>query len=230
MNYLQLINRVRVECGVSGASTPLISVTALSGESARIASWVNSAWVDIQTAKEDWQWMRNPVEFNLVTQQQIYTPTEAGVGSTFANWKRDSWRASSVGQDYKDEQLLNYMDYTTFRNLYMYANMRNTYARPVVVTVDPDKRLGFGTKPDQPYVISGEYYVQPTEFSASTDAPPSVFPTRFHMMIVYRAMMFYGGYESAPEVYQRGEFEFKRLMNRLDIDQLPTLVSGPPLA
>ena len=230
MNYLQLINRARVECGVSGASTPLTEVTALTGESYRIASWVNSAWVDIQTAKEDWQWMRDTVEFTLTTQQQFYTPTEAGVGSTFANWKRDSWRASSVGQDYKDEQLLNYMDYTTFRNLYMYANMRNTYARPVVVTIDPDKNIGFGTKPDQPYVISGEYYVQPTEFSASTDAPPSVFPTRFHMMIVYRAMMFYGGYESAPEVYQRGEFEFKRLMNRLDIDQLPTLVSGPPLA
>ena len=230
MNYLQLINRARVECGVSGASTPLTEVTALTGESSRIASWINSAWVDIQTAKEDWQWMRDTIEFTLTTQQQFYTPTEAGVGSTFANWKRDSWRASSVGQDYKDEQLLNYMDYTTFRNLYMYANMRNTYARPVVVTIDPDKNIGFGAKPDQPYVISGEYYVQPTEFSASTDAPPSVFPTRFHMMIVYRAMMFYGGYESAPEVYQRGEFEFKRLMNRLDIDQLPTLVSGPPLA
>lgn len=230
MNYLQLVNRVRVECGVSGASTPLTDLIALSGESSRIASWVNSAWVDIQTAKEDWQWMRDTVEFTLVTQQQFYTSTEAGVGSTFANWKRDSWRASSVGQDYKDEQLLNYMDYTTFRNLYMYANMRNTYARPVVVTIDPDKNIGFGTKPDRPYVISGEYYVQPTEFSATTDAPPSVFPTRFHMMIVYRAMMFYGGYESAPEVYQRGEFEFKRLMNRLDIDQLPTLVSGPPLA
>jgi hypothetical protein len=230
VNYLQLINRVRVECGVSGASTPLTDVTALTGESYRISSWVNSAWVDIQTAKEDWQWMRDTVEFTLTTQQQFYTPTEAGVGSTFANWKRDSWRASSVGQNYKDEQLLNYMDYTTFRNLYMYANMRNTYARPVVVTIDPDKNIGFGAKPDQPYVISGEYYVQPTEFSASTDAPPSVFPTRFHMMIVYRAMMFYGGYESAPEVYQRGEFEFKRLMNRLDIDQLPTLVSGPPLA
>jgi hypothetical protein len=70
----------------------------------------------------------------------------------------------------------------------------------------------------------------PTEFSAATDAPPDVFPTRFHMAIVYRAMMSYGGYESAPEVYQRGEFEFKRLMNRLHIDQLQTLVSGPPLA
>jgi len=153
VNYLQLINRARVECGVAGASTALTSVTGLTGESARMASWVNSAWVDVQTAKEDWQWMRNPVEFNTVTHQQIYTPTEAGVGSTFGNWKRDSWRISSVDQNYKDEQLTNYMDYTTFRNLYMYGNMRTTYARPVVVTIDPDKNLGFGSIPDRAYVV-----------------------------------------------------------------------------
>lgn len=230
MNYLQLINRARVECGVSGASTPLPTAQNLTGESARIANWVNSAWVDIQTAKEDWQWMRDTFQFNTVTQQQIYTPTEANVGSTFANWKRDSFRCSSVGQNYQDEQLMNYMEWTTFRNLYIYATMRTTYARPVVVTIDPDKNLGFGSIPNQPYVIVGEYYVKPTEFSSDSDAPPAVFPDRFHLAIVYRAMMFYGGYEAAPEVYQRGEAEFKRLMNRIDIDQLPTLVSGPPLA
>lgn len=230
MNYLQLVNRARVECGVSGASTALTTVQSVTGESARMANWVISAWVDIQTAKEDWQWLRTSIEFNTVTQQQMYTPTQAGVGSTFANWKRDSWRASSVGQSYRDEQLLNYMDYTTFRNLYMYGNMRTTYARPVVITIDPDKNLGFGSIPDQPYVIVGEYYVKPVELSADADEPSAYFPTRFQMAIVYRTMMFYGGYESAPEVYQRGEFEFKRLMNRLDIDQLPTIISGPPLA
>ena len=228
MNYLQLINRLRVECGVSGASTPLTTVTGLTGESYRMSSWINSAWVDVQTAKEDWQWMRNPVEFNTVTQQQIYTPTQAGVGSTFGNWKRDSWRASSVGQNYKDEQLMNYMDYTTFRNLYMYGNMRTTYARPVVATIDGTKRLGLGSIPDQAYVIDGEYYVKPIELSAGTDSP--ALPTNFHMLVVYRAMYYYAGYESAPEVYQRAEFEFQRLMQRLNIDQLPTLVSGPPLA
>lgn len=230
MNFLQLINRTRVECGVSGASTPLTSVAGLTGESARIANWVNTAWVDLQTSKEDWQWMRDTFQFNLVTQQQTYTPTEAGVGSTFGNWKRDSFRVSSVGQQYKDEQLTNYMDWTTFRNLYIYANMRYTYARPVVVSIDPDKNLAFGSIPDQPYVVVGEYYVAPTEFEAATDAPPGVFPDRFHMLVVYRAMMYYGGYESAAEVYQRGELEYKRLMNRLAIDQLPTVISGPPLA
>ena len=230
MNFLQLVNRARVECGVSGASTPLTSVVGLTGESARFYSWINSAWEDIQTSKEDWQWLRDTFQFNTITQQQIYTPTEAGVGTTFGNWKRDSFRASSVGQNYADEQLLNYMDWSIFRNLYVYGNMRFTYTRPVVIKIDQDKNLGFGAVPDQPYVIVGEYYKMPTTFAANTDAPYAAFPDRFHMMIVYRAMMFYGGYEAAPEVYSRGEFEFKRLMNRLTIDQLPTMVSGPPLA
>ena len=228
MNFLQLINRTRAECGVSGAATPLSTAQGLTGESARIANWVNSAWVDVQTAKEDWQWMREPFQFNTVTQQQVYTPTEAGVAATFGNWKRDSFRCSSVGQNYGDEQLMNYMEWTTFRNLYQYANMRRTYARPVVVSITPEKNLAFGSIPDQPYVITAEYYRSPTELSADADTPD--IPERFQLIIVYRAMMVYGGYEAAPEVYQRGETEFKRLMNRLDIDQLPTLVSGPPLA
>lgn len=228
MNYLQLVNRARVECGVSGPA--LTTTVGVSGEAQRFTQWINSAWVDIQTAKEDWQWMRLPVQFNTVTQQQTYTPTQAGIGSTFGNWKRDSFRCSSVGQNYADEQLLNYMDYTTFRNLYIYGNMRTTYARPVVVSIVPgaDKSLAFGSVPNQPYVITGEYYRAPIELSADTDTPN--IPERFHMIIVYRAMMSYASYEAAPEVYQRGDMEFKRLLNRLDIDQLPTPVSGPPLA
>lgn len=230
MNYLALINRARVECGVSGSSTPLPTAQNLTGESARIASWINSAWVDIQSAHEDWQWMRQPVQFNTVTQQQAYTPTQAGVAATFGNWKRDSFRCSSVGQNFADEQLMSYMDYDTFRNLYVYGNMRTTYTRPVVVAIvpGPDKSLAFGAVPDQPYVITGEYYVKPTELAADADEPN--LPARFHLALVYRTMMFYGGYEAAPEVYQRGETEFKRIMNRLNIDQLTTPVSGPPLA
>ena len=226
MNFLQLINRARVECGVSGAA--LTTAQNLTGESARFASWINAAWEDLQTAKEDWQWMLEDFTFNLATQQQIYTSADAGVASTFANWKRDSFRCSSVGQSYKDEQLMNYMDYSIFRNLYMYGNMRTTYARPVVVSITPDKNLAFGAIPDQAYVITAQYYTKPTALVDDTDTP--IIPDRFHMLLVYRAMMYYGGFEAAAEVFGRGEAEYKRLSQRLEVDQLPTIVSGPPLA
>jgi hypothetical protein len=228
MDYLELINRTRIECGASGASTPLFSVTGLTGETARIANWVNSAWVDIQTAHEDWQFMRESFEFNTVAQQQAYTKSDAGVAATFGNWKVDSFRASTVGQNYADEQILNLMDYDTFRNIYMYGSMRTTYQRPVVVSVKPNKDLLFGAIPDQAYVISGEYYRSPVRFTSATDSPD--IPARFQMMIVYKAMMYYGGYDAASEVYSRGLQEFNRLMSRLEIDQLPIITNGPPLA
>ena len=229
MTFLELVNRLRVECGVSGPALSTVAGQLAGSENARMVAWIQQAWIDIQTSKEDWLFLREPFQFNTVTQQQIYTPAQAGITLTdFGNWKRDSFRCSSVGSNYADEQLLNYMEWTTFRNLYIYANMRFTYARPVVVTIDPHKNLGFGAIPDIPYVIVGEYYTQPVPLALDADEP--AIPTRFHMMIVYRAMMYYAGYEAAPEVMSRGEFEYKRLASRLEIDQLPTVVSGPPLA
>lgn len=225
MNLLQLVNQTRVECGVSGPT--LSSAQNLSGESARIASWVQQAWIDIQTSKEDWLFLRESFTFNTTSTVWEYSATDAGL-TDFGNWKRDSFRCSTVGFDHKDEQLMNYMEWTTYRNLYQYANMRQTYARPVVVSIMPNKDLAFGAIPNSAYVIDGEYYTQPKGLSLDTDIP--LIPDRFHMIIVYRAMMYYAGYESAPEVLARGDFEYRRLYSRMEIDQLPTIVSGPPLA
>lgn len=228
MNFLQLVNRARVECGVSGpALTTLVGVNPAS-ENGRIIGWVQQAWIDVQASKEDWLFMREPFTFQTVAQQWQYNPaTDCGL-TDFANWKRDSFRASTAGANYGDEQLLNYMDWGQYRNLYQYANMRNTYQRPVVASVMPNKDLALGAIPDQAYVIDGEYYTQPVTLTADTDT--MLIPSRFEMIVVYRAMTYYGGYEAAPEVLSRGMQEYSRMYMRLDIDQLPTVTSGPPLA
>lgn len=225
MNLLQLVNQARVECGVSGPA--LTTAVGQTGESGRMVAWVVQGWTDIQTSKEDWLFMRESFNFNTTASTWEYSPTAAGL-TDFGNWKRDSFRCASDLSLYRDEQLLNYMEWTTFRNLYRYANMRNTTARPVVVSIKPNKDLAFGSTPDGIYVIDGEYYTQPVTLSADTDTP--LLPARFHMAIVYRAMMYYAGYEAAPEVMARGDFEYRRLYSRMEIDQLPTLISGPPLA
>jgi hypothetical protein len=225
MNLLQLVNQARVECGVSGPA--LTTAVGQTGESGRMVAWVVQAWTDIQTSKEDWLFMRESFDFNTTADVWEYSPTDAGL-TDFGNWKRDSFRCASDLTLFRDEQLLNYMEWTTFRNLYRYANMRNTKARPVVVSIMPNKDLAFGSTPDGVYVIDGEYYTQPVTLAADTDTP--LLPARFHMAIVYRAMMYYAGYEAAPEVMARGDFEYRRLYSRMEIDQLPTLISGPPLA
>ena len=225
MNYLQLVNRARVECGVSGNA--LATALNQTGENSRFTNWVNTAYVDIQSAKDDWDFLRGTFSFQTVAQQQNYSPTDVGIASDFGNWKVNSFRCC-LDSNFADEQLMNFMNFEEFRNLYRYGSMRTTYSRPVVFSSEPDKGLAFGPIPDQIYFINGEYFKKPIEFSIDTDTPR--IPERYHMIIVYKAMMYYGGFESAPEVFSRGEYEFRRLMDRLHIDQLPTTMSGPPLA
>ena len=76
--------------------------------------------------------------------------------------------------------------------------MRTTYSRPVVVAMEPDKGLAFSPIPDQVYVINGEYLKRPIEFTSDTDTPR--IPERYHMLIVYKAMQYYGGFESARSI------------------------------
>jgi len=55
-------------------------------------------------------------------------------------------------------------------------------------------------------------------------------PPQYHMAIVYKTMMKYAGYESAPEVAARASEELDPMMNRIYVDQLPVMGSGPPIA
>ena len=150
--------------------------------------------------------------------------------NTLDNWKKDSFRLSiKVGaDDFTEEQLLPCMDYDEWRNIYQYGTMRTTQSRPTVVAVHPSKAIGFGPIPDKTYRFIGEFYRKPVEFVSDDDQPS--FSDRYHMAIVYKAMMYYGGFESAPEVFSRGEYEFRRIMERLHAEELPTTMSGPPLA
>lgn len=226
MNYLELINRLRRECGVSGPA--LANLDTLSLESRRMVDWIADAWVDIQALHDDWQFMRRTVVFSAVPEQQVYTAQDAGIDATFGNWKRDSFTCSSAGQGFGDESDLLFMDYDQFRRMYQFGAARTAYTRPRFVTVTPDKSLALGPAPDQAYVIQGDYYARPVRLANATDEPS--IPAQHHLMIVFKAMMAYGAFEAATEVYGRGQTEYRRMLSMLEIDRLPTLVSGPPLA
>ena len=100
---------------------------------------------------------------------------------------------------------------------------------PVVVTETPDTSLGLGPTPGPVgYTVTGDYFAEPSEMVLATDVP--VMPAKHHMIIVYRAMMYYGGFESAPEVYQRGEAEFNKLRRRMERDRMPMIGVAGALA
>lgn len=235
MTFLQLVNRVRVEAGIAGGD--LAALTSLSLESSRIKAWVADAWIQIQTEQPQYQFMRKENTFTTVQGQSIYTPQQAratvdGTASgaeDLGNWKKDSFRVFTTSTAYADEMLAAWMTYDLWRNVYQYGTMRTQQSRPVVLTITPNKSLGLGMTPDAPqYTIVYEYYRKPKDLVLDTDTPDM--PDRFHMLVVYRALLAYGVFMSAPEVIDRANGEIGRLQTKLNIDQLPIMCDGPPLA
>lgn len=219
MNFLQIINRVRTNCGVSGPA--LTTAQNLSGESLNIANWTNEAWLDIQAQRTNWEWMRKTATFSTVTSQPQYTIAQIGL-TDFGAWARDTFRNYDTSVGLSSEIFMEYIDYDAWRDGYEFGALRQTQTRPTVITIGPDKSIGLGPFPISGYTVLGDYYSVPTEMAADADIPD--LPTQFHLAIVYRAMMAYGQYESAPEVYNRGAVEFDKWMRRVYADRLPEVV------
>jgi hypothetical protein len=232
MNLIQLVQRVKREAGITGA-TPTTTVGQVE-EINRVTGWVVSAWNDLQTLHSEWEWMRHPFHFTTTAQVNSYaysviTDDDAGsVIANFGNWKRDSLRKYLVSVGTSGEMLLPFQDYDTFRNMYLFGTMRTNYAAPAVFTVDPQKRILLGNSPDAQYYINGEFYRSAVSLANDTDSPDM--PNQFHEILVWKALAHYGMYEAAAEAVSRARDEYPRWLARLEADQLPKITWGAPLA
>lgn len=230
MNYLQLCQRMRQECGISGTGPS--TVVSQTGNLKRIVDWVNTAWIDIQTAHQDWDWMRASASFPTVASQATYAlGTGAGTvgvtAATFGKWDRDTFRNYDTSVGTNSEVFMGFVHYDTWRDTYFYGALRTTPTRPIDMSITPTKAIALGPPPLAGYTITGDYFYAPLDMTADADIP--ALPAQFQMAIIYRAMMSYGAYEAAPEVYQRGELEFGKLMRRMTADRIPETIWGGAL-
>jgi len=218
-NFLDLVQRTRLECGVSGTGPS--AVAGQIGEAQRLVAWVSTAWMKIQTKHLDWGFKRLSASFATVNGQATYTTAQAGIAAnTFGQWIRDTFRNYDTVAGLTSEVFMDYMEYDAWRNNYLYGALRDTRTRPVVVTIAPDKSLGLGPVPNAAYTVTGDYFKRAIAMVSDTDVPDGL-PAQFNMVIVYQAMQYYALYESAPEVYQHGQLEYNKLMAELEADRLP---------
>ncbi len=220
MTFLQLCQRAAVECGVASGTAiaaALPTVVGATGSLGRICGWVADAWTDIQMDRDDWIWMRSSnllgagVSFATIAGQASY-PLGTGAGTvgvtvnTFGKWDRETFRNQTTAVGFRNEMFLEEIPYDDWRDGYMLGAMRSVQTRPVAIAIGPDQSLCLGPPPNAQYTITGDYFVAPSEMVLDADVPVGL-PLRFHMLPVYRCMMKAGGYESAPELYQRGSEE-----------------------
>ena len=224
MNFLALAKRLRQECGATGTDNTVVNAT---GEWSRLVNWIITAWEDIQNDQPNWLWMRKDFTFNTTPNKGEYSVvTDLGI-TDFAEWRKGSFRLYLSDAGIGNELLIPYRNYEAFRDYYLLASRRLLSSRPTEITVSPTQSLILGLMPDNVYVVSGQYQKNSVLLAADTDTPD--LPSRFHMVIVYRAMMSYGGFDAANEVYARGEKEYKKMMNELELSQLPSITRGGSL-
>jgi hypothetical protein len=222
MNFLQLCKRLRSESGIP--STGPSTVVGQTGELSKIVEWIQSAYEDIQNLHPKWQFLQESFNFSTVSGTAEYTPTAAGINDLLS-WKEDDFR---VYLNVSDEIYLVYEPWDTFRPYYNYGSLRTQTEKPTVITVKPNKSLFLWAIPDQAYTIDGQYYKTPDVMENNTDVP--IFENNFHMAIVWKGLMYYGGERGAPDAYAHGQAEYKKIIRKLEFDQLPKMTFGSSLA
>lgn len=224
--FLELVQATAQECDVSGTISTCQSQT---GEAGRIVAWVSRACLRIERQHKDWKFMRKSTTWATVAGQAQYTTAQCGIAAkTFGRWQRQTFRnyVTTTGTD--SEFPMNYIGYEVYRNAYFLGALRDVKSRPVEFAIGPDKSIWLGPVPDVGYTMEADYFVGPTELINDTDEPAIAYDDR--MVIVYRAMMSYGRFESDPGIYGTAKLEYDRLMAAMTKSQLPEIRNAEALA
>jgi hypothetical protein len=221
MDFLALCQRTASECSTS--LTGPSDTTTQVGRLNQIVNWVNTAWMDVQTRRNNWRFMVGSFDVNTVAGTNSYSLTDCGI-TDFREWRRDQFRIYLTSAGVDTEGGLCWQEYDDWYHRFNIGAQSDSF--PGWVAQDHDSSLLLGPAPGGIYTVSGEYMKAATEMSG--DAAEPTMPEEYHMAIVYRAMMKYGRYNGANEVYTDGANEYKRMMREMERTQrLPDLKAGP---
>jgi hypothetical protein len=230
------------QCAASECSTSLTGpsdTTTQTGRLAQIVNWVNKSWVEIQTRHNDWFFMRSSFTVDTTSGDGSYAfgdctdSIAGGVIAAFRDWcgkTCKSWdvpmkiylASAGVGT----QTTLDYLPWGDFETLYLRGSPTNSHPRHW--SQDPQMNLRLGPKPDGIYTVTGDFMKAATVLTADADTPEM--PAEYRMAIVYGAMMKYGRYNAAPEVFTDGQAGFRRIMQEMGRTQRPPHEVGGPLA
>jgi hypothetical protein len=220
MNYLALLQRLHSET-LRTTAAPTV-VTGGSERNQRLANAIGDAWAEVQSER-DWKWMRVTTDAPLTAGLQTYAAATLGIGSRFGRWRHEDetycpmmYLAGSPNTIWS----LTQWDLDNFRHLYIYRTQGNS--TPVAFAIDETQQFLVGPAPSDAYMLRAEYWMEPSTLVEATDSPDM--PARFHMLLVWRALMSIARSDAAPELLNRAEFEYGNLHDKLLFDQgrLPT--------
>lgn len=204
MTFLELCRRLRQEVGAAGAGPA--SVSSQSGEYARLVAWIQQAWHEIQLERHRWRFAWAEAAIATEPGFRAYSPPE-----DLDEWDEATLKCSG--------RTLRVLSWGEFRERHSGDSGR---AHPRDITQKPDGTLVLDTSPEQPdQLLTFEYWRTPQTLTGGTDVPR--LPERYHMVIVYRAMLYYALYENAGEVAQAARSGEAKILTEMEKLELPSM-------
>jgi len=109
-----------------------------------------------------------------------------------------------------------YVPYTVWRGYYDRGTRPE--GRPARFTIRPDGSMEFDPTPDAAYKIDCDYIKELTELTVNASSPNM--PAHFHMLVVWWAAVHLFDYDEKGSRYQTADRQYKKMLNRLNIEQL----------
>lgn len=221
MNFLEIAKRVSKECGISGGGPS--SVSAQTGINANVVNWVRDAFNEIQGSNEQWDFDWAMTTQMLVAGKERYDPiNDWGLEhKSFVEGGTYVYRTVD-GPHAKHWPI--FIGWQDFREL----RLPDVRGIPVYASVAPDGSLHLYPIPDAGIVAVIEYFREPQVLNENLDIPRM--PERYHMAIVWRAVMFFCASEENPTLFQSANANFRAIMRRMSVLELPDIAQAEPLA
>jgi hypothetical protein len=222
VDFLAIARQVAFKSGTVSSTTLPSAVTGQTGRLAQIVDYTISAWNDIQTAEQDWRWMRTEFTGSVTVGDGRYS----GANFSLTRWSRwifdpnpGAWTGLSLyltATGVSDETPLTYLPWDEFRRMFLFGTQTN--GRPRFFTIGNDV-------PDGSYTVVGEYKKSPQTLAVDADTPEM--PAENHILIVWWALVMLG--ENDEAVAQDPAWRLRRdaELDKLTMSQLPRLGLGP---
>ncbi len=206
MNYLELCQRVRTECAIPGNGP--VSVENQTGILLDVIRWVNLAYEDVQQDSADWFFRLGSKSFSSIANTNTYTSEMSDV----LKIRPDT---VSLYETVADEGRLTFLPYLDFKNTYLIGTEQT--GKPIHYTVNRSNELMLGPTPDGVYTVRLGYTKTLDSLSVNEDIP--ILPVDYHAAIVWKACMYYAGYEEAQAQAILFEKYYKAVYNRMYSEQ-----------
>ncbi len=237
MDFLTLVKRLASESGTeleskitSVAVPPAVAYGQTTEHRTRLVNWVRQAWLEIQEDQTQWDFMIERGTMPLAQGQVKYdikalavTPCDPACYDHIVPFvapldSRYIWIVD--GDQVPSNPQICY--YTPAEHFFGDRDRFNILAggQPSRYSIDRDDCIVFDAAPSlDSYYIEFAFKKVPQELLIDTDVPEGL-PLKFHMVIIYKALVYYSMFDEADKQVKRAMKLYKDWLNKLRGEEL----------